>query len=76
VVNEIIVFREPANSPKDHLGRPSAKITVKRGAVPSISNNGEGTSRVWSVLPIGAEILPGKISVKVERPQRSEDVRP
>ena len=25
---------------------------------------------------IGAGVLPGKISVKVERPQRSEDVRP
>jgi hypothetical protein len=34
------------------------------------------TSRVWSVIPIGAEVLPWKISVKVERPQRSEDVRP
>ena len=28
------------------------------------------------VLPIGAEVLPWKIRVKVERPQRSEDVRP
>ena len=28
------------------------------------------------VLLIGAEVLPGKIAVKVERPKRSEDVRP
>jgi hypothetical protein len=41
----------------------------QRGCTPS----GPDTS---PALPIGAENLPGKISVKVERPQRSEDVRP
>jgi hypothetical protein len=33
-------------------------------------------SRFRSALLIGAEFLPWKIRVKVERPQRSEDVRP
>ena len=32
--------------------------------------------RLLAVLPAGAGFLPGEITVKVEHPQRSEDVRP
>jgi hypothetical protein len=31
---------------------------------------------LYSVLPDRRRILPRKITIKVERPQRSEDVRP
>jgi hypothetical protein len=36
----------------------------------------EATFGSSPVLLVGAKVLPGKIAVKVERPQRSEDVRP
>ena len=54
----------------------NSSVPVSGDALPAVRRGAREDCQFSSVLLIGAEVLPGKISVKVERPQRSEDVRP
>jgi hypothetical protein len=68
----VFIGREPTGRARVRLDYTLAGWICCTGFVLS----GKSPSRVQSVLLIGAEVLPWKITVKVERPQRSEDVRP